>query len=132
MNKTNQAGLVAELAFSKRAVQLGWKVFTPLSTERYDLLIQRDSHSFERIQVKCGRIKNNCVLYNTTSNSEGVGKPVNYVLGEDIDGIGVYAPEIDQCFLVTDHLPKGNGTLRLASSVHAANITTRWANDYRL
>ena len=88
MNRTQTVGLLSELAFTKRCIELGLEVLAPIGVERYDLVIVLGGE-FQRVQVKTGLYRNGAITFATSSNAEGVGRPRSY--DGDADLIGVYA-----------------------------------------
>ena len=112
MNRTQTIGLISELAFTRRCIELGLEVLAPIGVERYDLVLVLGGE-FERVQVKTGLYRNGGITFATSSNAEGVGRPRSY--DGDADLIGVYAPALDRCYLLpVDGCARRHGRLRVA------------------
>lgn len=130
MNKTLTRGLLSELAFAQRCIELGLEVVQPMGVERYDLGVIV-AGVFQRVQVKTGRMARGCVEFNTKSNAEGVGRPVDYE--GVVDAIGVYAPHLRQSYWVPiGDCQRSVGRLRVEPTRNNVAKGVRWADEYRL
>ena len=81
-----------------------------------------------RIQVKCGRVRNRCVIFNTHATDHGRGR-LHYRGRADL--IGVYVAELDAIFIVDVHeIPVAAGRLRLEPTRNNQQLGVRYAEDY--
>lgn len=130
MNRTQTVGLLSELAFTKRCIELGLEVLAPIGVERYDLVIVLGGE-FQRVQVKTGLYRNGAITFATSSNAEGVGRPRSY--DGDADLIGVYAPALDRCYLLpVDGCARRHGRLRVDPPRNGQSGRIRWAWEVEL
>ena len=130
MNRTQTIGLISELAFTRRCIELGLEVLAPIGVERYDLVLVLGGE-FERVQVKTGLYRNGGITFATSSNAEGVGRPRSY--DGDADLIGVYAPALDRCYLLpVDGCARRHGRLRVDPPRNGQSVGIRWAADFEI
>ena len=130
MNRTQTVGLISELAFTKRCIELGLEVLAPIGVERYDIIIVLGG-GLQRVQVKTGRVDDGSIRFNTCSNAEGVGRPRGY--DGDADLIGVYAPALQTSYLLPlADCAKGKARLRLDPLRNAHSRGIRWASDFEI
>ena len=81
-----------------------------------------------RIQVKCGRVRDECIQFNTCTTDHGRGR--QSYKGK-ADYIAVYVDSIDRVFFVSvDDCPNYIGHLRLAPPRNNQRIGVRLAEDY--
>jgi hypothetical protein len=81
-----------------------------------------------RIQVKCGRVRKGCVIFNSHSTDHGRG-PLDYRGRADL--FGVYVQELDRVFVVpVDECPPNYGWLRLEPTKNNQRRGIRLAEDY--
>lgn len=104
---SNDKGTLAESKVISRLLEIGKKVALPYGqNHRYDLLIDEGKGKFSRVQVKNGRTKNGCVLYNNFSGG-GYSKGRKYY-NNDVEYFGVYCKELDQVYLIPTKQAKGS------------------------
>jgi hypothetical protein len=111
---TNQKGSVAELAFAKEAVGLGLDVLRPLTEHgRYDLALDL-GHRIVRVQCKWARREGDVVRVGiSTSRRSREGFLRRSYTACEVDAIGAYCADLDQCFLIPIGLVEGQSTVRL-------------------
>jgi hypothetical protein len=81
-----------------------------------------------RIQVKCGRVRKGCVLFNACSTDHGRGRQP-YRGRADV--IAVYVRELSRVFVVpVEECPTYVGTLRLEATRNNQMAGVRFATDY--
>jgi hypothetical protein len=130
MNRTIAAGLLSELRFQARCLELGLEIAIPIGVERYDLVLRRDG-AWQRVQIKTGRFRSGAVQYNACSNAEGVGKPVSY--HGHADALGIYSPDLDRCYLIPiEECGRSEGRLRVDPPRNNQVSGVRWASAFEL
>ncbi|MHB8692803.1 MAG: group I intron-associated PD-(D/E)XK endonuclease [Solirubrobacteraceae bacterium] len=83
-----------------------------------------------RVQVKSGRIRNGCVLFNTCSTDHGRGRQ-DYRGRADL--IAVHVPDASEIYLVpVDDCPSFTAVLRLNAPRNNQRMGIRFAEDYTL
>ncbi len=83
-----------------------------------------------RIQVKCGRLRDGCILFNSCSTDHGRGRQ-NYEARADL--IAVYVRESRSVYIVpVDECPSFIGVLRLHPPRNNQRRGIRFAEDYSL
>ena len=81
-----------------------------------------------RIQVKCGRVRNRCVVFNMASTDHGRGR-LDYRGRADV--LAVYVATISRVFVVpVDDCPTYTGCLRLDPPRNNQRQGVRFADDY--
>lgn len=114
---TKDKGDAAEASVLAILMRSGKHCLLPYGdNRRYDIVVDERGR-FVRIQVKCGRIRNGCLVYNTTTvvNGKTTGR-----YNESIDYFGVYCFETDKLYLVPERdAPIGTGSLRLDNNKKA-------------
>ncbi len=135
MENPNHKGNVAELAIATEAARLGLSVLKPLTEhEPYDLALGIDDRLL-RVQCKWGRKSENVIVINLTRNRRG---PNGYIRrsysAAEIDAVGVYCGELDECFLIPIHLVAGQWSLqlRLTPARNGQRAALHFAETYRL
>ena len=131
----NHKGNVAELAIATEAAKLGLSVLKPLTEhERYDLAIGIGAKLL-RVQCKWANLRGDVVAINLVSSRRTAGGYVrsNYTAAE-IDAIGAYCEELDECFLIPIEVVDGQSHihLRMAPARNGQRAALNWAADYRL
>jgi hypothetical protein len=112
-------------------LKLGRTVLVPYgSTASYDLVIE-ENRNFVRIQVKTGWLRRGVVCFNACSQPRG-GLRRSYRGLADL--FAVYAPELDEVFLVpVDAVHEGSGArLRLDPPRNGQRKRIIWAEPFRL
>lgn len=81
-----------------------------------------------RIQVKCGRVRGACVLFNTCSTDHGNGR--QHYRGR-VDLLAVHVAALDRVFMVpAGECPSFVGSLRLAPPLNNQRARVRMAEEY--
>jgi hypothetical protein len=83
-----------------------------------------------RVQVKTGRVRNDCVIFNACSTDHGSGRQ-DYRGRADV--IAVHVPSLGRIFIVpVDDCPSFTGVLRLVPTRNNQRSGVRYADDYDL
>lgn len=123
---TNTIGAMTEGHVLAALLSAGYTVAIPFGVARYDLLLDR-SGKIERVQCKTGRLRNGCVLFNTTSNREegrtGYRGQIEY--------FGIFCRANGKVYLVPEQLcsPKSEARLRIDPTTRDVKL---WAKDYEV
>ena len=136
LNDPNHKGNVAETAITAAATKLGIPVLRPMVEHtRYDLVFDLGPRLL-RVQCKWSPLRNGVVRVPVLSvrykmNGEQVRRQYT---ADEIDAIGVYCQELDECFLVPIEAIPGPGGihLRVAPTKNNQRAALNWAADYRL
>lgn len=97
---TKAKGNISEAKVLAEFVAQGWTVLIPFGdNEPFDLVIDR-GEGFEKVQVKTGRKRNNCIEFNaySTVGRVGNGDPVSY--RGKADWFAIYFPPTNEIFLL--------------------------------
>jgi hypothetical protein len=130
--QTIQRGNAAEAAVLAALVAAEIPVLLPFGDGlSFDLAAAIPPHGeLVRIQVKSGRVRNGCVLFNTRSTDHGAGQR-SYVGRADV--IAVHVPDPHGVFVVAvDECPRSVGALRIRDSRNNQRLRVRFAKDYTL
>ena len=131
----SQKVAAAEAALTAMTIGLGLTVSRPLCEgRRYDLIIDLEP---ELLRVQCklarrlGGVLSVCLK---TSRYTPRGYVITSYTAEEIDAIGVYAPDLRNCFLIPIAEVSGRRAIHLrvdpSRNNQAQGIT--WARDYEL
>jgi prevent-host-death family protein len=131
----NHKGNVAELAIATEAAKLGLSVLKPLTEhERYDLAIGIGTKLL-RVQCKWANLRGDVVAINLVSSRRTAAGYIrtNYT-AEEIDAIGAYCEELDECFLIPIEVIDGQSHihLRMAPARNGQRAALNWAEHFRL
>ncbi len=127
---TKTKGDISEAAVVAALLQAGYTVSpTWGDNSRYDLVI--DDGKLHRVQVKTGRVRNGCILFNVCSIN------LRTQVSEDYHGqveyFGVFVSELNKCYLVPI---KDTGSsimsLRLVPTKNNQVKRIWWASDYEI
>lgn len=131
----SQKGAIAEAAFTAAAIQLGLLVLRPACEGgRYDLMIDLVPDVI-RVQCKWARRADGVLIAKLDTSR---CTPNGYVRGtytaKEVDAIGVYSDDLEQCFLIPiAEVEKGRAVhLRLAPTLNNQALRIRWAHRYEL
>jgi prevent-host-death family protein len=135
LHDPNHKGNVAELAIATEAARLGLSVLKPLTEhEPYDLVLGIAGRLL-RVQCKWASRKDNVVAVSLARSRRGPDGFIrrNYSAAE-VDAIGVYCPDLDQCFLIPieDVDQRWAIQLRLAPTRNGQRAALHFADEYRL
>jgi hypothetical protein len=124
-------GNAAEAAVLSALTRAGLHVLVPFGGGLpFDLVAATADASVFRLQVKSGRLRNGCVMFNTCSTDHGSGRQ-DYRGRADF--IAVYVPELDRVFIVpVDDCPSYVCSLRVRGTRNNQRRRVRLAEDYTL
>jgi hypothetical protein len=126
---TLQRGDATEAALISALVDHGFDVLLPFSrSSAYDLGVALADNRFVRIQSKCGRVRDGCVIFNTVGTDHGQG-PRDY----RADLLGVRCSEVGSMFLVPVVIaPRTSMGLRLVPAKNNQRSRIHFAADYEV
>jgi PD-(D/E)XK endonuclease len=121
-------GNAAEAAVLNALIRADLVVLVPFGDGTpYDLVVDSGS-ALIKVQVKCGRIRSDCIEFNSASTDHGRGQ-ISYVGRADV--FGVHAPQLDRVFMVpVDGCARFRGYLRLTPPRNNQQRRIRFASDY--
>ena len=124
-------GNAAEAAVLHALVQAGIRVLIPFGGGLpFDLAAVLPDDSMVRVQVKSGRVREGCVLFNSASTDHGRGR-LDYRGRADV--VAVHVATLDRVFVVpVDDCPSFAGSLRLRPTRNNQRKRIRNAEDYVL
>jgi hypothetical protein len=124
----SEAKVLAALLGAGYAVLLPWG-----DNERYDMVIER-AGSFERVQVKTGRIVRGAVrfkMYSVKPATRAAPQATRYYTEAEVDLFGVYCPALEAVYLVPrSDLAASDGVLRLDPARNGQVTGVRYAAQY--
>ena len=122
-------GNAAEAAVLQAFVAAGVGVLIPFGHGlSFDLAAVMPAGNILRVQVKCGRVRNRCVVFNAASTDHGRGR-LDYRGRADV--LAVYVASISSVFVVpVDDCPTYTGFLRLDPPRNNQRRGVRFADDY--
>ena len=128
---TRQRGDIAEAAVLHALTAAGLLVLMPFGRfGPYDMVIDLPDGRLVRVQVKSGRIKGACVIFNSCSTDHGRGRS-DYVGRADV--FAVHAPTIDGVYVLDVATATTRATtLRLAPTRNSQVSRVRFASDHTL
>lgn len=131
----SQKGAAAEAAIAASVLELGFTVLRPLCEgRRYDLVVDLEPRLL-RVQCKLARHQGGALVVCLRTNR---CTPAGYVstsyTPEEVDAIGVYAPDLRHCFLVpiSEACDRRAMHLRLEPAKNNQAEGIKWAEDYAL
>ena len=131
----SQKGAVAEMAIAAAAVKAGIRVLRPLAEGgRYDLAFEVAGR-FVRVQCKSAPRRGDVIVVRTgTSRLTPRGYVRTVYSASEVDAIGIFCPDNDECYLVPISELNGQATLslRLAPAVNGQQLAIKYAEQYRL
>jgi len=126
-------GNCAEAAVLGGLVDAGLQVFVPFGGgAAFDLLAVVPDGSVVRIQVKSGRVRSECVVFNTCSTDHGRGRQPYRgradVVAAHVPGRGVFVVAADDCpsFLATLRLTRARNNQQVGIRMAADHTLERW------
>jgi PD-(D/E)XK endonuclease len=125
---TINRGNAAEAAVLNAFIRAGLMVYLPFGDgSPYDLLVD-SGHALIKVQVKCGRIRDECIAFNSCGTDHGRGR-MSYEGRADV--FGVHAPQIDRVFIVpVEGCARFQARLRLTPPRNNQQRRIRFASDY--
>ncbi len=128
---TRHRGNRAEAAVLHAFLEAGLLVSVPFGGFcPYDLVVDVPNHGITRVQVKSGRVRNGCVVFNSCSTDHGRGR-LDYVGRADV--FAVHAPPAPDIYVVdvADATTRAT-SLRLVPTRNAQHRRVRFASDHTL
>ncbi len=128
-------GSIAEAAIAAEAVKLGVVVLRPLiEGRRYDLMFDIDGLLL-RVQCKWGNREGGVVsAFIRTCRLTPRGYVRTTYGASEIDAIGIYCADLDECYLIPlrDVAGQSRVQLRLTPAANGQEHAIRYAETYRL
>ena len=133
MSESTIKGAIAEAAITAAAVELGFVVLRPLvEGRRYDLIIDTGPDLL-RVQCKWGRLKKGVivVILATCRHTPHNGYVRTRYGPDEIDGVGIYCPDLKRCYYVPIDVVAGRSGIHLRVEPAANNqrLAVNWAAD---
>ncbi|WP_378952115.1 group I intron-associated PD-(D/E)XK endonuclease [Mesorhizobium sp. ANAO-SY3R2] len=128
---TKTIGERTEAIVLAHLLRAGAVVLMPFGdNQRYDLVIDRQDGTFERVQCKTGQLKNGCVMFWACSTNGFTHSKKGYAGQADV--FMVYCPDTDKIYRVpVSEVGETNVNLRVEpAKVNLPSI--RWARDYEM
>src|SRR5690348_1040558 len=121
-------GNAAEAAVLNALIRADLIVLTPFGGGApYDLVVD-SGLDLIRVQVKCARLRDDCVVFNSCATDHGRGR-MNYKGRADV--FGVHCPQIDRSFVVpVDDCANHQVRLRCTPTRNNQRRGIRYASDY--
>lgn len=130
---TNELGRLTQAKVMTRLLEMGKHVLVPFANiGKYDLLIDNENGTFQRVECKTGQYREGCILFSTCySNRSGTVKR-EYIGSADL--FAVWCKETDKVYVISvDECPTRQGRLRVEDPKGPGNLVTiRWAKDYEV
>lgn len=126
---TNRQGSITETQLVACFTKAGYQVLLPVGVARYDLVVEKDGE-YLRVQAKTGRLRNGAILANGYSNPGG--RELRKYTKEEVDAIGIYCADTNECYLVPIDQMMSKVSLRVEPSGNNQDAGIRWASDYKL
>lgn len=128
---TRHRGNHAEAAVLHAFLEAGLLVSVPFGGFcPYDLLVDVPHHGITRVQVKSGRVRNGCVVFNSCSTDHGSGR-LDYTGRADV--FAVHAPPAPDIYVIDVEDATTRATsLRLEPTRNAQLRRVRLAADHTL
>jgi PD-(D/E)XK endonuclease len=122
-------GNAAEAAVLQAFAGAGISVLIPFGGGLpFDLGAVMPGGAILRVQVKCGRVRNRCVMFNTASTDHGRGR-LDYRGRADV--LAVHVASLSRVFMVpVDDIPFYVGSLRLDLPRNNQRRGVRFAEDH--
>jgi hypothetical protein len=123
-------GNAAEAAVLNALVKADLIVLVPFGEgSPYDLVVDTGP-ALIKVQVKCGRIRNECIEFNSAGTDHGRGQ-IDYRGRADV--FGVHAPQLDRVYVVSvDDCASYRGYLRLTPTRNNQQRRVRYAGDHAI
>lgn len=128
MRTPSDIGAQTELAVASALHRGGFRVYVPFFSphNRVDLVYEDGERRLVRVQCKTSRLVKGVLSFRVCSNTASVYQDYR---GE-IDEFGVYAPELDEVFLVpVEHVATRGCHLRIEPTANGQAAGVRWANQ---
>lgn len=111
----------------------GYRVLVPFGqNQRYDLVLDVEGR-FLRAQVKTGRLRRGCVVFQAQSIQSNTRRTVLRNYRGDVELIIVYCPDTGGIYVIPiEEATRSQGTLRVDPAANGQRKRVRWARDYEL
>lgn len=128
---TRHRGSRAEAAVLHACLEAGLLVSVPFGGfGPYDLLVDVPGRGIVRVQVKSGRVRNGCVVFNSCSTDHGQGR-LDYIGRADV--FAVHAPPAPGIYVLDVAAATTRATsMRLEPTRNAQQRRVRFAADHTL
>ena len=136
---TGRVGELSEEAIAFSLMKAGFLVLRPIgNTARYDLVFEGSDGTFQKVQVKTGRISNGAIHITSHSLGRGGYRSSKSYFGE-VDYLGIYCPANNEVYLLAMSVvgnlrevslrvskpANGQGNLRWATQYHLAEVAKK-------
>jgi len=92
----------------------------------YDLMVDTGLEQI-RVQVKCGRVRNECIEFDSAATDQGRGRQDR----ARADVFGVHVPQLDRVFIVpVSECARFRGYLWLTAARNNQQRRVKYASDY--
>lgn len=128
---TIEKGNLSEAKFTAKLLELGYEVFIPFGNgSRYDLVFKLNG-KFKTLQIKTGKLKDNFIVFNSSSLNKETKKRKSY--HGEVDFLGIYCIENNSYYLMpVNKVAKTATTLRLTSPKNNQKKNIHLAKDYQI
>ena len=128
---TYEKGNVSESLVLSAYLKAGFTVSIPFGTgAAYDFIVDAGTRFF-RIQVKTGRFRKGCVIYNTKRRMrEASPYATRSYTDAEVDNFASYYPPTDAIFVVPRRICGSEGCLRLDPVNNGQQKFIRWASEF--
>lgn len=132
---TKRKGDISEQKAITKLLELGVEVYTPVGENTRADLIYQKSDELVRVQVKTGRKKNGCVVFNCAKIHSNSTEHRRSSYQGDVEEFIIYHRDNDQLYIVSiDELPETEMRFRIeeSESPYASYHNVNWGKDYKL
>jgi PD-(D/E)XK nuclease superfamily protein len=99
---------------------------------RYDIVLDVDG-DFLRAQIKVGRLRGGCVVFQAQSIRSNTQKSVCRNYHGDVELLIVHCPDNGRTYVIPiEDATRSQGTLRIEPTANGQRKRVRWARDYEL
>lgn len=130
MKNTSGVGDLTEAVVLAELAKSGYTVLVPFGVTRYDLAIDdRSGLGIKTIQCKTGRLREGCIVWNTSSSQRDTKLRTSY--RGQVDYFGVWCQETGHVLLVpVADVGAAEGRLRLDPTRNGQKLGVRLADGY--
>lgn len=133
LTNSKSIGNLSEMKVMTRLIELGHKVSIPYGDNcRYDLILDLNG-TLQKIQIKTGRYKDGCVVFETRSVNKigGCYQRNNYK--NQVHYFIIYCPQLNQLYIIDpNELSNTSGRLRVDPPKRTYLKNIIWAKDHIL
>jgi hypothetical protein len=128
--KPNTKGNISESEVLRACIRAGFIVFVPFGNGApYDLIVDTGRRLL-RLQVKTGRLRNDCVLFAAQRINGHHGSKRYKYRGGEFDFYAVYCPDNEKLYLIPMLGDLAEGRLRLCPTKNNQQQKVRWASEF--